>query len=91
MGVLDQKPSEIINPRKWSNFLQIRVKLINAFKERDFENFIVQTKLIKKISRGILLEKLTTLLNTVESEYKHIKILQELTLDKKELVAILKK
>ena len=90
MGILEQKPSEIINPRNWVNFLEIRVKMIKSFQEKDIKGFIIYVQNIKKIARGKLLKTLDTLLRIKESEFKHLRILQELTLDKQELTAVLK-
>jgi hypothetical protein len=90
MGLLDKKPSEIINSRKWCKFLEIRKSLIIAYREQNTIHFLEKVEEIRKIARGDFQITLKNLLKIPESEYKHLRILQELTLDKKELIAIMK-
>ena len=90
MGLLDRKPSEIINSRKWQEFLNIRKAMISSYKEQNMKKFLEKVEEIRKIARGELQTILTNLLKIPESEYKHLRILQELTLDKREMTAIMK-
>ena len=90
MGLLDKKPSDIINSRKWKEFLTIRQEMIIAYREQNTKIFIENVEKIRKIARGDFQTILKNLLKIPESEYKHLRILQELTLDKQELSAIMK-
>jgi hypothetical protein len=90
MGLLDRTPSEIINSRKWREFLEIRKLLIISYREQNTTIFLQKTEEIRKIARGDFQKILKNLLKIPESEYKHLRILQELTLDNKELTAIMK-
>ena len=90
MGLLDKKPSEIINSRKWNEFLSLRKQMIEFYKSNDNEEFINTIKRISKITRGEFKITIEKLLKIQESDYKYIKILKELSLDEKELTAIIK-
>ena len=90
MGLLDKQPSEIINSRKWSEFLMIRKEMILSYRAQNIQKFLENVEKIRKIARGDFQIILKNLLKIPESEYKHVRILQELTLDKNELSAIMK-
>jgi hypothetical protein len=90
MGLLDKKPSEIINSRKWNEFLSLRKQMIEFYKSNDNEEFMNTIKRISKITRGEFKITIEKLLKIQESDYKYIKILKELSLDEKELTAIIK-
>ena len=90
MALLVKKPSEIINARKWDEFLSLRKIMINYYKENNLEEFVKTIEKIIKIARGEFKINLEKLLKIQESEYKYIKILKELSLDDKELTAIIK-
>jgi hypothetical protein len=90
MALLVKKPSEIINARKWDEFLSLRKIMINQYKENNLKDFIKTIEKIIKIARGEFKINLEKLLKIQESEYKYIKILKELSLDDKELTAIIK-
>ena len=90
MGLLDKKPSEIINSRKWNEFLSLRKQMIEFYRKNDNKEFMNTIKRISKITRGDFKITIEKLLKIQESDYKYIKILKELSLDEKELTAIIK-
>ena len=90
MSLLTKRPSEIINPRKWTEFIQIRKLMILAYRNQDHEKFKIEVEKIRKLSRGNLLKILNKFRKLEDSEHKNICILKELSLDKEELTAIMK-
>ena len=90
MAILTHIPSEIINPRNWNEFTELRTKVITAYRNKDFNKFDKEIEKIRKISRGKLLTALNKLKNQNDGEHKNINLLKELTLDMAELQAILK-
>ena len=90
MAILNHIPSEIINPRNWTEFTDSRTKVITAYRNKEFAVFNTEIEKIRKISRGKLLLVLNKLKNQSDGEHKNINILKEITLDMAELKSVLK-
>ena len=78
MGLLDKKP------------YRAPYRAQKPYRAQNIQNFLENVEKIRKIARGNFQIILKNLLKIPESEYKHLRILQELTLDKEELSAIMK-